>query len=585
MSAAHRSDIKSLKEQMKDIEDENYKKIQQLQDEVNSLSKNSLNLKSTNLHLQAKSEGLSSDLSAALLRANTAEGTLGALNERFAETIANHAEAINSLHVSAVADRLAESTTASVVSNMIINAHEKKIKDLEVELKEKKSRIFDLEGESMLLYERVEQLTVSEETNEKSIKALTANITEATVGFQHYKDLAEKLEVEVQGERATTNTFRTSMSELQTRFDSTAAELQGLKESSASMIETLTAQLREETRLHGDFKQLSDDLQATIAKLQAQVETDAAAASAEIAKLKTAVAELQVELQKSAADREVLRSDGNAKAKEISELKAELVVVADKLAERSDSLAAAHEDIITLKLKIERLETTGSNQLQELSGLQQRNHNLQMENAQLNTNLALSAEKFHHLQENFDHMSTQNEKLTTEAHDVLLENKDLHKRLLELHLKNDLLRDRVDEVTSNLEVARRRVQEVEIDALQSRSSAEVECVDLKKKLQDLNANMAEAIALNVALTQEMGQLKEEVSTHQKKASSSAQELNRSKQDLAGMQLKNKKLEDEVFSKATVKKTDMNIWDFIHFQSIFIYFILFSRYLYSFNVIL
>lgn len=558
MSAAHRSDIKSLKEQMKDIEDENYKKIQQLQDEVNSLSKNSLNLKSTNLHLQAKSEGLSSDLSAALLRANTAEGTLGALNERFAETIANHAEAINSLHMSAVADRLAESTTASVVSNMIINAHEKKIKDLEVELKEKKSRIFDLEGESMLLYERVEQLTVSEETNEKSIKALTANITEATVGFQHYKDLAEKLEVEVQGERATTNTFRTSMSELQTRFDSTAAELQGLKESSASMIETLTAQLREETRLHGDFKQLSDDLQATIAKLQAQVETDAAAASAEIAKLKTAVAELQVELQKSAADREVLRSDGNAKAKEISELKAELVVVADKLAERSDSLAAAHEDIITLKLKIERLETTGSNQLQELSGLQQRNHNLQMENAQLNTNLALSAEKFHHLQENFDHMSTQNVKLTTEAHDVLLENKDLHKRLLELHLKNDLLRDRVDEVTSNLEVARRRVQEVEIDALQSRSSAEVECVDLKKKLQDLNANMAEAIALNVALTQEMGQLKEEVSTHQKKASSSAQELNRSKQDLAGMQLKNKKLEDEVFSKATVKKTDMNI---------------------------
>ena len=558
MSAAHRSDIKSLKEQMKDIEDENYKKIQQLQDEVNSLSKNSLNLKSTNLHLQSKSEGLSSDLSAALLRANTAEGTLGALNERFAETIANHAEAINSLHMSAVADRLAESTTASVVSNMIINAHEKKIKDLEVELKEKKSRIFDLEGESMLLYERVEQLTVSEETNEKSIKALTANITEATVGFQHYKDLAEKLEVEVQGERATTNTFRTSMSELQTRFDSTAAELQGLKESSASMIETLTAQLREETRLHGDFKQLSDDLQATIAKLQAQVETDAAAASAEIAKLKTAVAELQVELQKSAADREVLRSDGNAKAKEISELKAELVVVADKLAERSDSLAAAHEDIITLKLKIERLETTGSNQLQELSGLQQRNHNLQMENAQLNTNLALSAEKFHHLQENFDHMSTQNVKLTTEAHDVLLENKDLHKRLLELHLKNDLLRDRVDEVTSNLEVARRRVQEVEIDALQSRSSAEVECVDLKKKLQDLNANMAEAIALNVALTQEMGQLKEEVSTHQKKASSSAQELNRSKQDLAGMQLKNKKLEDEVFSKATVKKTDMNI---------------------------
>ena len=99
---------------------------------------------------------------------------------------------------------------------------------------------------------------------------------------------------------------------------------------------------------------------------------------------------------------------------------------------------------------------------------------------------------------------------------------------------------------------------MEIDALQSRSSAEVECVDLKKKLQGLNANMAEAIARNAALTQEMGELKEEVATHQKKASSSAQELNRSKQDLAGMQLKNKKLEDEVFSKATVKKTDMNI---------------------------
>lgn len=552
MSAAHRSDIKSLKDQMKDIEDENYKKIQQLQDEVNSLTKALLNSTTANADLQARAQGLSSDISAALARADIAEKTSVDMTQRYKEAITSHAEAIKNLHMTAVADRLAESTTASVVSNMIINAHEKKIKGLEGQLQQKKSRIFDLEGESMLLYERVEQLAASEEANEKAIKELTWNLDEATTGFQNFKATTEALDKQLAVERDITNAVRASLNELKDRFESTDEELQRLKESSTSTISTLTAQLNEESRLHKDFKQLSENLKTSLTKIQAQAETDASNSNEQIAKLNAAIAQLAAEFQASTENCDALRKDCNSKAMELVALKAELAVLSGKLAERSESLVAAHEEIVMLKLKIERLEVIGANQLHELTDLQQRSHNLQMDNAQLNTNLALSAEKFHHLQENFEHMSTQNGKLTKEAQDMLLENKDLHKRLLELHLKNDLQRDRYDEVNANLEAARRKAQEVEIEALQSRSTAEVDCYHLKNKLQDLNANMAEAVALNTALTQQLELLNGEMTSPETKVYLSQEESNRYKQELAELRLANNNLSRELETKRLVR---------------------------------
>eukprot|EP01035_Chromulina_nebulosa_P024435 gene24435-31820_t len=553
MSAAHRSDIKTLKDQMKDIEDENYKKIQQLQDEVNSLKKALLSSTTANADLQAKVQSFSSSMSAALVRADIAEKSLAEMTGRFTEAVTSHAEAIKNLHTNAVADRLAESTTASVVSNMVINAHEKKIKGLEDQLKEKKSRIFSLEGESMLLYERVDQLAACEEANEKTIKELTVNMEEATTGFRRFKAASEKLEMELAGERDANNVVRETLKELKDRFESTEEELQRLKESSTSTIETLTAQLKEESRLHEEFKQLSENLKMNITKIQGQAETDAATSNEQISKLNAAMAEITAEFQASTERCDALRKDCIAKATELVALHAELAALSGKLAERSESLVAAQEEIVMLKLKIERLEVVGANQLHELTDLQQRSHNLQLDNAQLNTNIALSTEKFHHLQENFEHLSTQNEKLTKEAQDVLLDNKDLHKRLLELHFKNDLQRDRNDEVNANLEAARRRVQEVEIQALQSRSTTEVECHDLKSKLQDLTANMAEAVALNAALTQQVELLKKEVSTPETQVSFSQEEMNRYKQELAELKLANNNFLRDLDTKTSALK--------------------------------
>ena len=509
MSMAHRNELKALKESLKEVESDNVQKIQLLNEEVAVLSKELKKERDANAGLRLRVEDLSGDNSDALQKVKEAEKSNATLKVKLQEATLKYAEEIKAVQLAGLADRLAESTTNSVVNQMIRNAFDSKEKELSQDIAEKKKRIFDLECENMLLHERAEQLSSSEEKLDKEVRALKSKLQETSTTLEFFANKSEDLQSKLNAEIKAKDSYLSSSNSLQKALEAVEDELERLKESSKNTVESITAQFNEENRLHNELQKKWENQQFTFSKLRTQAEEDSVNASDQIGKLKATVAELVAELQKSTEDAKTIQEDNSLKSAELERLHERVVDLTANLTDRTDNLNKTVAEKIALSSKVEELESARATQSQWLSKLQEHIKELETANGTLTATVAVKTEQLSNLKEQFEQSAKQMAKITSEAEEAVAENKDLHKKVLELHAKNDSLRDRMDALNAQFDESRRRVADMEMEGKFSQSKKDSEVVEITSKLHDASAaiailttSLAEKTALHNALQEQ-----------------------------------------------------------------------------------
>lgn len=508
MSAAHRSDMKVLKDSIKEIEEDNFNKTKQLYEDVTSLTADLSSTKEKNTFLVETLSSTQAELDAANEFKDRAAGRVESLEAQLAQALHALRQAVLSSELSSTAARVADSATNEVLFHLTSSAYEANLKNVEEALSEKRQRLFALEGENRLLYERVEQLGADEETHLSTIQDLEYRRDEVEALWKDAEEKVSQLAEKVAEDTRVKIALASQIQELQSSLAEKADALLLLQESSDNALGNAAVQLREETRLHEELKQQSQSRMEEVEALKLQL----AAAKEQVGRLKAALAESVTELQRSTEDCEKMRDERAAAGRlmgdihaEVAQLKAEKTLSSRELQEMTQKAEA-------LALQVKDLQSNGLNLNSEVLALRKMTASLEATHVALTHAVALKKSECDALREKCEEIGGQCEEWKAQAEASASESKSMHAKIFDMHYKNEGLRDRVENLSMDLDAYRRRVLELENERKEIlRSAAELAGVDkrLKEAVAEAHALKAEMDRKDAELEQQ-GQVVEEL---------------------------------------------------------------------------